>query len=185
MGITDDSVLNALYGGVFLGIGLGLIYRGKGTSGGSDILSRVLNFRLGISISVSYIIADALVVLGGCLAFGWELGLYGMVAIYVSGLAAEMVSEGSSVFRSVMIITTQPRNVAGSIMQIMERGMTELAGTGAYTGVPRPVLYCVVTRAEVNQLKTLVYEADPKAFMVVGQATEALGEGFHPLNKTP
>ncbi len=181
LGITDDLVLNALYGGLLLGIGLGLVYRGKGTSGGSDILGRVLNHRLGISISQAYLVTDTLVVLASGFAFGWSRALYGLVVIYVSGLAAEMVSEGSGVFRTALIITCCPEQVSLGILEGLERGVTIMKATGGYTGADRPVLYCVVTRSEVNQLKELVREVDPQAFMVIGQAHEALGEGFRPL----
>ncbi len=180
-GLTQDLVLNALYGGLTLGAGLGLVYRGQGTSGGSDILGRILNFRMGISISQAYLATDSLVVLLAGFTFGWQRALYGLVMIYVSGLAAEATSEGSDVFRTALIVTNQAQAVTQSIMEVLERGVTVLPGTGAYTGTERPVLYCVVTRAEVSQLKTLVREADPGAFMVIGTAHEALGEGFRPL----
>lgn len=180
-GITDDLVLNCLYGGITLGIGLGLVYRGQGTSGGSDILGRILNHRLGISMSQAYLITDTLVVLAGGLVFDWERALYGLVVIWVSGLAAEATSEGSAIFRTVMIITANPEAVQKNILEVLERGVTVLEGTGGYTGVSRPVLYTVITRSEVNQLKELVREADPRAFVVIGQAHEALGEGFKPL----
>ena len=182
-GMTQDNVLNALFGGVLLGVGLGLVYRGGGTSGGSDILGRILNHRLGISISQAYLITDTLVVLAGGFSFGWENALYGMGVIYISGLAAEAVSEGSGIFRTAMIITGEPQAVAQRILTDMERGVTVLPGTGAYTGAERPVLYCVITRSEVNQLREVVHELDPQAFMVIGQAHEALGEGFRPLKK--
>lgn len=181
-GMTDDLVLNSLYGGILYGIGLGLVYRGRGTSGGSDILGRILNRRLGISISQAYLITDTLVVLAGGLAFDWERARYGLLVIYVSGLAAEMASEGQSIFRTAMIVTNCPDKVSASIFDVLERGVTILPGTGAYTGASRPVLYCVVTRSEVNPLKEIVRTADPSAFMVIGSAHEALGEGFLPLN---
>lgn len=180
-GLTDDNILNALFGAVLLGIGLGLVYLGQGTSGGSDILGRILNHRFGISISQAYLITDTVVVLAGGFAFSWENALYGMVVIYVSGIAAEMVSEGSGIFRTVMIITDQSDMITKTILEVLERGVTVLSGRGAYTSTERPVLYCVVTRGEVNQLKQLVKEIDPKAFMVIGVAHEALGEGFKPL----
>jgi uncharacterized membrane-anchored protein YitT (DUF2179 family) len=181
-GITHDVVLNCLYGAITLGIGLGLVYRGQGTSGGSDILGRILNFRLGIPISQSYLITDAVVVLAGGFAFGWELALYGLLVIYISGLAAEAVSEGSGIFRTALIVSQFPRAVTDKILTEMERGVTLLSGEGGYTGDQRPVLYCVITRSEVNQLKALVSEVDPKAFMVIGVAHEALGEGFNSLS---
>lgn len=180
-GMTQDNVLNALFGGVLLGVGLGLVYLGQGTSGGSDILGRILNSKLGISISQAYLITDTLVVLGGGLTYTWEKALYGLIVIYVSGLAAEAVSEGSGIHRETIIISSQPNQVAERLMSTLERGVTILPGTGAYTGTERPVLYCVITRAEVNQLKTLVKEVDPKAFIVIGSAHEVLGEGFKPL----
>ncbi len=182
-GITNDLVLNCLFGGITLGIGLGLVYRGQGTSGGSDILGRILNHRLGIPIAQAYMLTDTLVVLAGGFAFGWEKALYGLVVIYVSGLAAESVSEGSGIFRTAIIITNHPHAVADKILNLLERGATFLPGTGAYTGDARTAVYCVITRSEVNQLKEMVREADPSAFMVIGTAHEALGEGFRPLAK--
>lgn len=179
-GMTQDNVLISIFGAVLLGVGLGLVYRGQGTSGGSDILGRILNHRLGISMSQAYLVTDTLVVLAGGFAFSWEKALYGMVVIYVSGLAAEMVSEGSGIFRTAIIISEKSEAVAHEVMDVLERGVTILSGTGGFTGVDRPVLYCVVTRAEVNQLKQLVKEIDPTAFMVIGVTHEALGEGFKP-----
>jgi uncharacterized membrane-anchored protein YitT (DUF2179 family) len=182
-GITDDIVLNTLYGGIILGIGLGLVYRGQGTSGGSDILARILNHRFGISISQAYLVTDSLVVLAAGFVFGWTLALYALVMIYVSGVAAELASEGSNVFRAAMIITDETQKVSEAILVDMDRGVTILQGTGAYTKKDRPVLYCVVTISETHQLKAIVHEIDPDAFMVIGHAHEALGEGFKPLKK--
>lgn len=180
-GIVHDLVLNCLYGGLMLGIGLGLVYRGKGTSGGSDIIGRILNHRLGISISQSYLLTDTVVILAAGFVFGWENALYALVTTYVSGLAAEMILEGSGVFRTALIVTSEPDKVTQQIMTILERGVTIMDATGGYTGQPRPVLYCVITRAEVSRIKEIVKQADPKAFMVIGLAHEALGEGFSPL----
>ena len=179
--IFNDNVLNALFGGVLLGSGLGLVYRGGGTSGGSDILGRILNHRLGIPISQAYLITDSIVVLAGGFAFSWEKALYGLVVIYVSGVAAEAISEGSRIFRTAMIISDQYETISQEIMTGLERGVTILSGSGGYTGNQRPVLYCVITRSEVNQLKQMVKRIDPDAFMVIGVAHEALGEGFKPL----
>ena len=183
VGVTGDNVLNSIFGGVLLGAGLGLVYRGQGTSGGSDILGRILNSRFAIPISQAYLITDAIVVLASGFAFSWEKALYGLVVIYISGIAAEAVSEGQSVFRTAIIITTCYEKVAHEIMFEMERGCTLLSGKGSYTGEDRPVLYCVITRSEVNQLKELVNDIDPDAFMVIGTAHEALGNGFGQLMK--
>lgn len=180
-GVTNDLVLNTLYGGLMLGIGLGIVYRGRGTSGGSDILGRILNRRFNMTISQAYMITDSLVVLGAGFIFGWTKALYGLVLIYVSGLAAETALQGTNVIRSAMIVTTQTDAIAQAIMSDLERGVTILSGTGAYTGELRNVIYCAVSRMEINRLKILVHDIDPKAFMVIGHAQEALGEGFTPL----
>lgn len=180
-GLTHDLVLNTLYGGVFSGIGYGLVYRGQGTSGGSDILARILNNWRSIPISQSYLITDSLVMFLGGLVFSWENALYAIVMLYISGIAAEVAAEGSNVIRTALIITATPEAVARQILEVMERGVTILTGKGAYTGAERTVLYVVITRSEVALLKTLVREADAQAFIVIGQAHEALGEGFRPL----
>jgi uncharacterized membrane-anchored protein YitT (DUF2179 family) len=180
-GLTDDIFLNSLYGAVVSGFGYGLVYRARGTSGGSDILARILNHWRGVSMSASYLMVDSAVILGAGLVFGWKQALYALIALYVSGLVAETTLEGPTTVRTALIVTGQPDIVSGRILEDMQRGVTVMTGTGAYTGATRPVLYCVVTRAEVAFLKTIVQEADPQAFMVIGQAHEALGEGFQPL----
>lgn len=180
-GVVNDLFLNCLYGAVLLGAGLGLVYRGKGTSGGSDILARILNEKTGISISQAYLVTDSIVILASGLVFAWENALYALAVTYVSGLVAEMVLEGSSILRTALIVTACPQEVAQKIMSELERGVTIMPGTGAYTGNERPVLYCVVTRPEVSRIKAIVKQVDPRAFMVIGEAHEALGEGFRPL----
>jgi uncharacterized membrane-anchored protein YitT (DUF2179 family) len=182
-GLTDDIFLNSLYGALVSGFGYGLVYRARGTSGGSDILARILNHWRGVSMTQSYMMVDSAVILGAGLVFGWQPALYALITLYVSGIVAETTLEGSGTIRTALIITAQPEAVSNKILSDMARGVTVLSGTGAYTGTSKPVLYCVVTRSEVAQLKTIVQEADPQAFMVIGQAHEALGEGFQPLEK--
>jgi uncharacterized membrane-anchored protein YitT (DUF2179 family) len=182
-GITDDLLLNALYGAVLSGVGYGLVYRGQGTSGGSDILARILNHWRGIPMTQSYLMVDTIVILGGGLVFGWKQALYAMIVLYVSGLVADATLEGGSTVRQAVIITARAEAVAGHILEDLERGVTILAGTGAYSGETRPVLYCVVTRSEIQSLKRIVHEADPEAFMVIGTAHEALGAGFKPFRR--
>jgi uncharacterized membrane-anchored protein YitT (DUF2179 family) len=182
-GMTHDLVLSSLYGGLIFGVGCGLVYRGKGTSGGSDIIGMLLYHRLGISMTQAYLVSEVLVIIASGLVWNWELALYGMIVIYVSSLSAEMISEGRGWLRTAMIITAQPEQVAQKIMSSLERGVTLLDGKGAYTGQARQVLYCVLSRSEVNQVKELVHDIDANAFMVIGQAHEALGEGFKNYRK--
>ncbi len=182
-GITDDILLNSLYGALVTGIGGGIVYRGQGTSGGTDILARILNRWRGVPISQSYMLFDTVVILAAGFIFGWKEALYALITLYVSGIATETAAQGVSVVRTAMIITSQPEQVAKQVFELLNRGVTILHGQGAYTGADRTVLYCVVTRSETVRLKHLVHEADPEAFMVIGQAHEALGKGFAPLDK--
>jgi len=179
--LQGDIFLNSLYGAIISGVGFGLVYRARGTSGGSDILARILNNWRGISMTQSYLIVDTAVILGAGFVFGWKNALYAMITLYVSGLVSETVLEGGGTVRTAMIITREVDAISNRVMEELQRGVTILEGSGAYTGEARPVLYCVITRAEVATLKAIVHEADPLAFMVIGVAHEALGEGFKPM----
>ena len=179
--LQGDIFLNSLYGAIVSGIGYGLVYRARGSSGGSDVLARILNDWRGIPMTQSYLIVDTAVILGAGFVFGWKEALYAMIALYVSGLVAETTLEGGGTVRTAMIVTNKPEEVSKRVLDEMLRGVTVLEGTGAYTKTDRPVLYVVISRAEVVFLKAIVHEADPRAFMVIGYAHEALGEGFRPL----
>lgn len=181
--LQGDIFLNSLYGAIVSGIGYGLVYRARGTSGGSDILARILNNWRGISMTQSYLIVDTAVILGAGFVFGWKQALYAMIALYVSGLVAETTLEGGGTVRTAMIVTQEANAISNRVMEELQRGVTILEGSGAYTGEARPVLYCVITRAEVSTLKAIVHEMDPHAFMVIGIAHEALGEGFKPIKQ--
>ncbi|MFZ1041129.1 MAG: YitT family protein [Anaerolineales bacterium] len=182
-GITDDIFLNSLYGAVISGVGYGLVYRARATSGGSDILARILNHYRSVPMTQSYLIVDSAVILAAGFVFGWKQALYAIITLYVSGLVSETVLEGPGMVRTALIVTNQPDAVIQRVLVDMERGMTILQGKGAYTGADRPVIYCVVSRSEVSQLKAILQEVDPQAFMVIGQAHEAVGEGFKPLKR--
>lgn len=179
--LQGDIFLSSLYGAIVSGIGYGLVYRARGTSGGSDILARILNNWRGIPMTQSYLMVDTAVILGAGFVFGWKEALYAMIALYVSGLVAETTLEGGGTVRTAMIVTSEPNAVSQRVLDELLRGVTVLRGTGAFTGAERPVLYVVITRAEVATLKTIVREVDPAAFMVIGHAHEALGEGFRSL----
>jgi uncharacterized membrane-anchored protein YitT (DUF2179 family) len=182
-GISDDSLLNALYGGVVSGIGFALVYRGRGTSGGTDILARILSHYRSMPLSQTYLITDAFTMMLAGFTFGWEKALYAVVMLYTSGISAETIAQGSRIVRTTMVITSKPNLVGKEIMETLNRGVTWLTGRGMYTGEDRAVLYCVISRAEVERIKTIVADIDEHAFIVIGQASEALGEGFQPIEE--
>ncbi|MCL5995081.1 MAG: YitT family protein [Chloroflexi bacterium] len=176
--VTGDIVLNTLFGAIIGGVGMGLVFRAKSTTGGTDVLTQILLRWRGIPLSQGYLITDAAVMLLAGLIFGWEKALYALIALYVTGLVAEATSEGVGVTRTVTVITQAPDLVAAAVMTHMGRGVTRWTATGAYTGQERPILFIVISRAEVAVLKSIIYDADPHAFFVIGQAHEVYGEGF-------
>ncbi|HKZ69361.1 MAG TPA: YitT family protein [Anaerolineales bacterium] len=180
-GVTDDQWLNALYGALLGGVGGGLVIRARATSGGTEIVARLISRRYGIPLSQSYLWTDSVIVFLSGLAFSWSHALYALIVLYLWGIVTDYVLEGQSVVRAAIIITSQPEQVAAKVMEELERGVTAWAGTGMYSGRGKQVLYCVITRTEVQQLKSLINEADPDAFVVIGHAHEALGEGFKKL----
>lgn len=177
-GVTNDIVLNTLFGGIIGGIGMGLVFRAQATTGGTDILALLLVRWRSIPLSQSYLFTDVIVIALAGLIFGWEKALYAVIALYVSGVAAETVSEGVHIGRTALIITQKPEEVAQAVMSRMGRGVTRWSAIGAYTGAQRPILFVVISRAETSVLKALVAQTDPQAFMVIGQAQEVYGEGF-------
>ena len=182
-GITTDIVLNSLFGGVVSGIGFGLVYRGRGTSGGSDILARILSSWRGIPVSQSYLMTDALIIFLAGISFSWENALYALVMLYVSGIAAESISQGSNILRTGLIITAKPQPIINEIFSRLRRGVTIMDGKGAYSGETKSILLCVVTRAEIPHLKMITKQIDPRAFLIIGQAHEVRGEGFLPIEE--
>jgi uncharacterized membrane-anchored protein YitT (DUF2179 family) len=179
--LTNDLALNALYGGVTAGIGAGLVFRAKATSGGTDILARILERRFAMPLSQAYLYTDGLVVFLAGLAFGWERALYAVIGLYVGGVVTEITLNGSNIMRVATIITVKPEVVSNRILRDLERGVTDWTGRGMYTGQLRHVLLCVVSRAEIVPLKSIIHEVDPEAFVIIGQAQEVLGEGFRSL----
>lgn len=181
--LTKEPLLNTLFGGVLVGIGLGLVYMGRGTSGGTDIIARILNKRMGTSVSTLYMVTDTIAVLLAGILFDWEKALYGLILIYVAGVAVDMTLQGIDVVRQAMIVTNKYEAVSSAIVAELDRSSTIIPAKGGYTKEERNILFCVVMRSEVARLKEIVNQADPKAFMVVGHANEALGEGFNPLEE--
>jgi uncharacterized membrane-anchored protein YitT (DUF2179 family) len=174
-GITDDLLLNALYGGVVGGIGTGLVYRGRGTSGGTGILGRVLQLRTGIPISQIYLVTDGGVVLVAGLVFGWEKALYALMTLFIWGVAADHVLEGPSVVRTVFVVTDKPERVALKVFDRLGLGITAWPARGMYTRTEHTILFCAVSRPDVNALRAVVLEVDPQAFVVIGHGHQASG----------
>jgi uncharacterized membrane-anchored protein YitT (DUF2179 family) len=178
--LTDELLLNALYGGVVGGIASGLVYRGGGTSAGTGVLARILQMRTGIPISQIYLVTDGAIILVAGLVFGWEAGLYALLTLFVWGMAADFVLEGPSVVRMAFIVTDKPREVTEAVFRELRLGVTSWPAKGMFTEKEHAVLFCTVSRSYERQLRQVVAGADPAAFLVIGHGHQASGGVFGP-----
>lgn len=176
--VTADPLLYATFGGLMDGIGVGLVFRSGGTTGGVDIIANLLSRWRGIRLGTTILVANVLILGAASLLFGVEPALYALLVTIVSSRAVDLVQEGVSQTRSVMIVTRQSDVIAKAINTRMVRGVTIIAAKGAYTGQEQPVLLCAISQSEVTRLKRLVQELDPGAFVIVSPASEVLGAGF-------
>ncbi|MFP3852926.1 MAG: YitT family protein [Anaerolineales bacterium] len=184
-GVTDEMILNAIFGGVTLGIAIGFIYRGGGTAGAGGIINRMIQARWGLPFKVATLYTNSAIIGLAGLAFGWESAMYALISFYITGTVADFVLEGPAVVRTAMIITDRPNELAERLIQGLGRGVTRWTVEGMYTNEPHAALYCTVTRPQIHTLKQIVGYVDPGAFVIVGQGHEALGRGFRELSPQP
>lgn len=178
---TDNPILACVFGGIMLGAGLGLVFRGGGSTGGSDIIGMAVNRRTSLSTGTAILIVDCAVITAAGLAFGsFELALYGYLNLYLQTRAIDLVLEGLSYTRALFVITGSARAVAGAITARLNRGATILPATGAYSEQAREMVFSVMSRREVTIARDLVRSIDPAAFVVISDVYEVLGEGFRP-----
>lgn len=175
---ANDQLLAVLYGGAITGIGMGLVFKARGNTGGTDIVAQLLADRTNFGVGQMMLAADAVVTLAAAIKFGPDLALYGAVAVVVMGRVIDLVQEGLSVEKAAYIISEQSDEIGKAILQQLGRGATGLKGRGLYSGEEREVIMTVVSRRELDALKALVHAVDPGAFVVVSDIYEALGEGF-------
>lgn len=188
--VTSSPLLYTLYGGLLDGVGVGLVFRARGTTGGIDIVARLLEQRYNIQPGRSMLAMNAAVFGVAFVGYGPEKALYALLVAFVSSLVLDYTLAAGSGARQALIITTQPDAVTQALLHDLGRGVTVLEGHGGYTGIARAVLLCVVGRPEISFLKTLVSQTDPHAFVIIGEASEVLGEGFrsfvtHGSHETP
>ena len=176
---NGNLLLSSVYGGALLGIGLGLIFKGRGSTGGSDIVGRIMNKYTSLSVGYSIMVVDAVIIIGSALIFrNYELILYSFITLFLSSKAIDMILEGQDYARGVFIFTQRPEDIAEKILEGMNRGVTSFTGKGMYTGADRQMLYVVVSRRELSRLTDIVKDTDNKAFIVVQNVYEVLGRGF-------
>ena len=175
----NDLLLAAVYGGVIQGVGIGLVFLGRGTTGGTDMMAALLQLKLRhYSIAQIMQFIDGAVVLVGMYVFGVQKALYAIIAVFLVTKVTDGMIEGLKFSKQAYIITSKPEAISTQIMRNLDRGVTGIRGKGMYSGQDKLLLYCVVGRKEIVALKELVDEIDPEAFVIVSDVREVLGEGF-------
>lgn len=181
--VSEDPLLGTLFGGVVLGIGLGLILRGGATTGGTDMVARMVHRRFNfITVGMFLFALDFLVVLAAAVFIGSTQALYAMIDIYVCSRVIDAVMVGFGGNKACFVMTDSWQKITDRVLTEIGRGCTWLEAKGAYSGTSRPVVMCVMSRQEMTTLKRIVQEEDEKAFMFITEAHEALGEGFSRLD---
>ncbi len=182
--LVDDVLLSCVFAGVLVGFGLGLIFKSRATSGGSDIIAMIIAKHTRLQLGKLMIYVDSVIVLLGLAAFrDWHIPLYSWVVIYITGKAIDLTLEGSNYNKALLIVSHKHAEIKNKIINDLERGGTYLKGEGLYTGEKKRLIYTVVSRREVAILEEYINRIDPDAFITVMDAREILGEGFQSLRK--
>ena len=177
--VAGDYTLAAVFGGVTNGVGIGMILLARATTGGTDLVAALIQHKLRhYSIAQIMQVLDGLIVLFGLYLFGVQPALYAIVSIFIVSKLSDALMEGFKFSKAAFIITEQYDEIAKTIMKELNRGVTGLDARGMYSGEEKCMLYCVVSKKEIVELKELVLDIDQNAFVIVTDAREVLGEGF-------
>ena len=177
--LGQDPILAVVYGGLLLGVGLGLVFRGNATTGGTDVIAAVLHHYFPrLRIAWALFAVDFLVVAAAGIVLEPRLALYALAVIFISSRVADFIQVGLDVSKAFFVISKKADAISQRILSEMERGVTSLDGRGMYSGDNQSVLLCIISRSEVSVFKRIVREEDPAAFVVMSDVREVLGEGF-------
>jgi uncharacterized membrane-anchored protein YitT (DUF2179 family) len=177
--LTDNKILATVYGGLLMGVGLGIIFRGRGTTGGSDIVARIINKFTHISLGWAFMIIDTgIIIVTGIVFQDVELVLFCMITLAVSSKVVDIMVEGLMSEKAIMIMSDSWQDIAQRIMQEVHRGVTGLDSTGLFTDKERKTLYTVVATRQVEEIRRIVRQVDPQSFMIVSNVAILQGEGF-------
>ncbi|MCW3488635.1 YitT family protein [Dethiobacter alkaliphilus] len=178
--VTEDLLLASLYGGILMGVGIALVFGARGSTGGTVLAAQVLNKLFGFTMGQSLLSVDFLVVTLAGIVFNLELAMYALISLFVTSRVIDLVQEGISNSKATLIISSHTEAITERILRDLDRGATILTGKGAYTKEDRDMVLTVVSQSEVPRLKNIVHEVDERAFVIVGNAQDVLGEGFKP-----
>lgn len=176
--VTNDLMMATVFGTLISAVGMAFVFNENASTGGTDILAKILNKFFHLDIGKSLLIVDFIITFASILIFGINVGLYAMLSVILLGLIVDRLIEGFNVCKSVFIISKKNDEISKFIINTLDRGCTFLKGTGAYTCQDNDVLYAVVSRNQFIKLKKYIKETDSQAFITVGEVHEVLGEGF-------
>ncbi len=181
-GFRVDILLSSIYGGVVMGVGIGIIFRFFGSTGGTDLLAQLLSERIGLSFGSTLLAIDTIIIVLSGIAFrSISIPLYSLVSLYISSKAIDLVQEGISSSKAAWIVSGRSDTVSSKIMVELDRGVTKFMAVGGFTGERKEVVFCVLPQSQISHLKQIVHEVDPDAFVAITDVTEALGFGFKEL----
>ena len=180
--ITKDIFLATVFGSAICALGITIIYLYEASTGGTSIIARIINKYCHIGYGMSSFIVDAIVTLLAIFAFGVELGLVGLLSVYVTGFITDKFIEGFNSRKQIMVITSNKDLVLNYILKDFDRGCTILKGIGGYSGTEKDVLLTIIERRQFIQLRKFLKAHDPTAFVTVTDTTKVFGEGFDQLH---
>lgn len=183
--VEGDALLSSIFGGLAIGLGLGLVFKSKATSGGTDLVAMVLNKYTRIPLGTLVVYVDSVIVIVGLIAFrDWKIPLYSWIVIYIIGKVVDVILEGANYDKALFIISDRYEEIKNKIIKDLHRGGTILTGNGMYSDETKKIIFSIVSRRELQILKDYIYEIDPKAFISVMNTHEILGEGFKSLQES-
>jgi uncharacterized membrane-anchored protein YitT (DUF2179 family) len=178
--ITNDKLLAAIFGGVISGIGMGIIFRSRGSLGGTDILAVFFSRTTSFSVGQVLMGIDAIIFIVTAVLLSPESAMYAMIYMFIATKVIDLVQEGLNHSKGVLVVTSEPNAIAQDIMAKLDRGVTLFNAIGAYSGEMKQVVYCVINRTEISQMKEIIYQRDTHAFIAISDVPEVVGEGFSP-----
>jgi len=182
--VEEDTLLSCIFGGLMIGLGVGLVFRAKASSGGTDVVSMILGKYTRLPLGQLSIMVDSTIVIASLAVFGdWKIPLYSFIVIFILGKVVDVTLQGISYDKTLFIISDKYQEIRDKIINDLNRGGTFIQGEGMYNGAPKKIIYVVVNRREVAMLQEFISHIDPDAFLTVVDANEILGKGFRSLHE--
>ena len=177
--VYQDYLLASVFGGVIGGVGIGLVFVSMASTGGTDLVAMLIHkYKPYYSIPQILIVVDCVIVLAGVISFGITKALYAVIAVYITSKVSDGILEGLKFAKMAYVISDSYEEIASHVMDRLDRGVTGISATGMYSNKDKKMLFCVVSKKEIIELTSIVSEIDPKAFIIVSDAREVMGEGF-------